>query len=186
MKDLIRDTIFGHMVNILSGNRVFRYPEEDDPSLVDKYINQEKSLELQQTGTTSSLQPTKTKSRQEQPDSEKDENQSNHSSPNASADELEKGRDRTIIDWSEGDSDNPLNWSTGKKFFVTFQICFLTFSVYIGSAIYTAGILGVTEEFHVSRVAATLGLTLFVAGYGTGPMIWAPMSEIPQFGRNPV
>jgi MFS transporter, DHA1 family, multidrug resistance protein len=31
-----------------------------------------------------------------------------------------------------------------------------------------------------------LSLTLFVAGYGIGPMIWAPMSEIPQFGRNPV
>ena len=33
---------------------------------------------------------------------------------------------------------------------------------------------------------ATLGLTLFVAGYGLGPMLWAPMSEIPQIGRNPV
>lgn len=40
--------------------------------------------------------------------------------------------------------------------------------------------------FHVSSVAATLGLTLFVLGYATGPMLWAPMSEIPQFGRNPV
>ena len=40
--------------------------------------------------------------------------------------------------------------------------------------------------FGVSQVAATLGLTLFVAGYAVGPMIWAPMSEIPQIGRNPV
>jgi DHA1 family multidrug resistance protein-like MFS transporter len=44
----------------------------------------------------------------------------------------------------------------------------------------------VTKEFGISRVAATLGLTLFVAGYGLGPLIWAPMSEIPQIGRNPV
>jgi MFS family permease len=42
------------------------------------------------------------------------------------------------------------------------------------------------ERFGVSQVAATLGLTLFVAGYGLGPMIWAPMSEIPQIGRNPI
>lgn len=42
------------------------------------------------------------------------------------------------------------------------------------------------QEFGVSQVAATLGLTLFVAGYGLGPMIWSPMSEIPQIGRNPV
>lgn len=65
-------------------------------------------------------------------------------------------------------------------------MCLLTFSVYIGSAIYSAGIPSVVEQFRVSRVAATLGLTLFVIGYATGPMLWSPMSEIPQFGRNPV
>ena len=42
------------------------------------------------------------------------------------------------------------------------------------------------ETFGVSQVAATLGLTLFVAGYGIGPMLWSPMSEIPQIGRNPI
>lgn len=62
----------------------------------------------------------------------------------------------------------------------------MTFGVYIGSAIYTAGILNVMQDFHVSQVAATLGLTLFVAGYGLGPMLWASMSEVPQIGRNPV
>lgn len=69
---------------------------------------------------------------------------------------------------------------------MTGLICFLTFSVYIGSAIYSAGTLGVMEHFGVSQVAATLGLTLFVAGYGIGPMLWAPMSEIPYLGRNVV
>lgn len=42
------------------------------------------------------------------------------------------------------------------------------------------------EIFGVSQVAATLGLCLFVAGYGLGPMFWSPMSEIPQIGRNPI
>ena len=42
-----------------------------------------------------------------------------------------------------------------------FQICFLTFSIYIGSSIYTAGLVDVEETFHVSTVAATLGLTMF-------------------------
>lgn len=79
-----------------------------------------------------------------------------------------------------------MNWSRGKKFFVTAEICLLTTGIYIGSAIYTAGILDVMKVFGVSQVAATLGLTLFVAGYGLGPMVWAPMSEIPMIGRNPV
>lgn len=58
--------------------------------------------------------------------------------------------------------------------------------MYIGSAIYTPGIPTLTEEFGISVVVATLGLTLFVAGYGLGPLLWSPMSEIPQIGRNPV
>lgn len=90
-----------------------------------------------------------------------------------------------MIHWTDI-GQNPMNWSTAKKFLVTFLICLLTFSVYIGSAIYSAGTEEIMQVFRVSEVAATLGLTLFVAGYGLGPMIWAPMSEIPQFGRNPV
>lgn len=84
------------------------------------------------------------------------------------------------------DPENPQNWSTLKKFFVTFEITFLTFSVYIGSAIYSSGEEDIVRVFGVSQVAATLGLTLFVLGYALGPVLWAPLSEIPQIGRNPV
>jgi len=99
----------------------------------------------------------------------------------------EKGRDAHIVDWySPDDPDNPQNWGRFKKIWVTFEICLLTFSVYIGSAIYTAGIQDVSRVFGVSRVAATLGLTLFVLGYGVGPMLWSPMSEVPQIGRGPI
>jgi DHA1 family multidrug resistance protein-like MFS transporter len=55
--------------------------------------------------------------------------------------------------------------------------------VYIGSAIYTPGLMDVMQVFGVGNVPATLGLTLYVAGYGLGPIIWSPMSEIPQIGR---
>jgi MFS transporter, DHA1 family, multidrug resistance protein len=49
-----------------------------------------------------------------------------------------------------------------------FQTGLLTFTVYLGSVIYTAGIPYVSTEFHVSTVAATVGLTAFIAGYGLG------------------
>lgn len=55
-----------------------------------------------------------------------------------------------------------------KKFLVSCEIWLLTFAIYIGSAIYTPGIPGVSEQFGVSNVAAVLGLTLFVLGYGLG------------------
>ena len=84
----------------------------------------------------------------------------------------EKGEDKNLVEWSENDPHNPRNWSTPKKVFVTFQICLLTTSVYIGSAIYTAGVPGIQQKFHVSEVKALLGLTLFVLGYALGPMVW--------------
>jgi len=42
------------------------------------------------------------------------------------------------------------------------------------------------EHFHVSQTKATLGLSLYVIGYGIGPLLFSPISEIPAIGRNPV
>ena len=64
-----------------------------------------------------------------------------------------KGR----VEHGEDDAANPQNWSFGKKLFVTGQVCFLTFTIYIGSAIYSAGELGVEDESVLasSRMAFT-------------------------------
>ncbi|BGP38653.1 hypothetical protein JCM10450v2_002603 [Rhodotorula kratochvilovae] len=84
------------------------------------------------------------------------------------------------------DPDRPQNWSFAKKLFVGFLICFLTFAIYIGSAIYTSSIPGLMSEYDVTKVTATAGLTVFVAAYGIGPMILTPMQELPAWGRTPV
>jgi DHA1 family multidrug resistance protein-like MFS transporter len=109
-------------------------------------------------------------------------------SPTHTKEAAEKGQDYELVDWQKDDPANPRNWSTPKKFFVTFEICLLTTSVYIGSAIYTAGIQGVMADFGVSQVVAVLGLTLFVAGYGLGPMVWvchrnSPDKTIPAYPK---
>lgn len=62
---------------------------------------------------------------------------------------------------------------------------FYTLAVYMGSAIYAPSEPGVIEAFGVSETVASLGLALYVLAYGIGPMLWAPLSEIPTIGRNP-
>ncbi|KAL1629919.1 hypothetical protein SLS54_000777 [Diplodia seriata] len=52
------------------------------------------------------------------------------------------------------------------------------------SSIYTSTYGQLTSEFHSSRIVATLGLSLFVAGLGCGPMILSPLSEF--YGRRPI
>ncbi|MCJ1400301.1 hypothetical protein MMC11_003506 [Xylographa trunciseda] len=91
----------------------------------------------------------------------------------------------TLVDWyNTNDPANPQNWSQKKKAFVALQIDLYTFVVYCGSSIYVASELGVIAEFGIGSTEASLGLALYVLGYGLGPLLWAPMSEIPTFGRN--
>ncbi|KAJ5493072.1 Caffeine resistance protein 5 [Penicillium diatomitis] len=99
-----------------------------------------------------------------------------------------KTKDGTIlVDWYfTDDQENPHNWSNKKRALLTTLICLYTFVVYTTSAIYTASLAGVMEEFGVSSLVATLGLSLYVLGYGTGPLVFSPLSEIPIIGRNPV
>jgi len=92
-----------------------------------------------------------------------------------------------LVTWNgDDDQDNPQNWSTKKKIFIGGQIALLTASVYMGSAIYTPGEQSVMAQFGVSQTASILGLTLFIVGYGIGPMLWSPLQETHQLGRNPV
>lgn len=42
-------------------------------------------------------------------------------------------------------------------------------------------ILAVAKEFDVSGIVSALGTTLFLFGFGIGPTIWAPLSEV--YGR---
>src|ERR1700761_3211966 len=86
--------------------------------------------------------------------------------------------------YTTDDPANPQNWSNKKRAFVALQIDLYTFAVYAGSAIYVSSELQVMTVFGVENFKASLPLALYVLGYGIGPLLWSPMSEIPVFGRN--
>ncbi|KAH7459063.1 Caffeine resistance protein 5 [Fusarium oxysporum f. sp. matthiolae] len=92
-----------------------------------------------------------------------------------------------LVDWYySDDSDNPQNWTNNKRLGISLMICLYTFVVYTSSAIYTSSTEGVMRTFGVSQLKATLGLSIYVLGYGIGPLVFSPLSEIPRIGRNPV
>jgi DHA1 family multidrug resistance protein-like MFS transporter len=92
-----------------------------------------------------------------------------------------------LVDWYfSDDNENPHNWTNNRRLGVAVIICLYTFVVYTSSAIYTSSTEGVMRAFGVSQLKATLGLSLYVLGYGIGPLIFSPLSEIPRIGRNPV
>ncbi|KAK5744809.1 hypothetical protein LTR17_001885 [Elasticomyces elasticus] len=97
------------------------------------------------------------------------------------------GGETLLVGWyTDSDAANPQCWSSMKKTFVSAQMCLYTFTVYTGSSLFVAGELDVGSEFHIGATLAELGLALYVLGYGIGPMIWSPLSEIPYIGRNTI
>jgi MFS family permease len=56
--------------------------------------------------------------------------------------------------------------------------------VAFNSSVITANLEGVSSTFHVSDEVALLTITMFVIGFGVGPLVFAPLSEL--FGRKPV
>ncbi|THC96193.1 hypothetical protein EYZ11_004356 [Aspergillus tanneri] len=78
-------------------------------------------------------------------------------------------------------SDDPLhpsNWSMLRRTALVCILCYGTFVGSFASAVFSAAIGAVSEEFHVSSEVASLGVTLYVLGFAAGPTMWAPASEL--------
>lgn len=92
--------------------------------------------------------------------------------------------DNFLVDWNGADDpEYPLNWSIVEKTALISQIMLLTCITYMGSSIYTPGQEDIQKEFHVGHVTATLNMSLYVLGYGIGPVMFSPLSEVAKFGR---
>ncbi len=223
MEVLFRDTAFGQLVRLISGRRLFKYPEEKDPSLWKQCVKTEKTDQMRRGGADQTVEDAGGNISHEQgaQDLEPRQNVQNGSlsgnplatdealkeqstsngagTPNtggvlpadttdpqynqSGAVELgyENSKKVYVIDWYGPDDpevyqsdeiessakklmymQNPMNWSSTIRFWITFEICFLTFAVYIGRAIFSAGELDAMAKFGVGEVVATLGLTTFV------------------------
>lgn len=75
--------------------------------------------------------------------------------------------------------------STFKKCWLSACIMVITAAIYMGSSIWAPAASIGAEEFGVSLTASSLGIALFVLGYAVGPLLLAPISEIPSVGRTP-
>lgn len=89
-----------------------------------------------------------------------------------------KIEDYELVTFTIGDPENPKNWSKAYKWYCTMVVAFTCFVVAFSSAVITADLAGVSKEFDVSNEVALLSITLFVIGFGVGPVVFAPLSEI--------
>ncbi len=184
VQDILRDSTIGQAINYISNGRIFPYadqrsdfavpshfflPSSQIPSTIVSPDSDATTLcgDLEKTGVQLTRESTLTVDL----DAEKQKQI-----------DAALNSDPYIVGWyGDDDQENPRfasfyldrmyflnsisrNWSPAKRAFVAFSISFLTFSVYIGSAIYTPSIPGLMTDFNVSQTTATLGLSLYVLG----------------------
>ncbi|KAI8623488.1 cycloheximide resistance protein [Xylariaceae sp. FL1651] len=159
-KDFFRDTTAGHLWRLALGPESLPYPEEK-PGYQPRAIPEKSSLPVTPLGSTQDAEAP--------------------SSGLSSDDTI----DITEVGWyGVHDTDCPHNWSTLKKSLVFAEISLLTFAIYIGSSIVTTAEPTFIKIFSVSQQVSSLSLSLYVLGYGIGPLFFSPLSEIPHLGRN--
>lgn len=90
-------------------------------------------------------------------------------------------RDHLVDFSSPADPYRPLNWPLRRKITTTALYGLVTMSATWASSCYSAGTSQVASEFGVSSQVAILGTSLFLVGFGLGPLLWAPLSEV--YGR---
>ena len=77
--------------------------------------------------------------------------------------------------------DDPLhaqNWPLRKKIFMAAMLGFTTMTSAFGSSIFSAATRVVAHQFGVGITVGVLGTSFYVLGFATGPVFWAPLSEL--------
>jgi DHA1 family multidrug resistance protein-like MFS transporter len=208
LHDIVRDAPFGQLVRFATGNRLFLYPEEvpgfkvPDAWLVplnasdvhDAPVEDTTSSSLTITGERpnfiASATTVKTEGRRDAINTAPADVEGGTAQEKVVSAPLVPKRTKDgvlLVDWYTADDiDNPHNWSDRRRGFLAAIICAYTFVVYTTSAIYTSSEPQIREKFGVSAIKASLGLSIYVLGYGVGPLLFSPLSEIPRIGRSPV
>ena len=84
-----------------------------------------------------------------------------------------------LVDFDgKDDPYRPINWPFRKKVITTILYGFTTCWVTFASAIYSTGVEEISRDFHSTIPVSTAGISMVVFGFGLGPLLWAPLSEV--------
>lgn len=108
MSDLIRDTIAGHLIRLVTKGKYLKYQEEIDPSLVDRYVNNEKSGNFAQHGQAEAPKENDDEEKKEGEEGDKSDNDENTR-------QQSKRRSSASSNDTKVDKDAAVNHPSGKK-----------------------------------------------------------------------
>ncbi|KFY90078.1 hypothetical protein V498_06186 [Pseudogymnoascus sp. VKM F-4517 (FW-2822)] len=94
--------------------------------------------------------------------------------------------DPNIVGWDgPDDPENPMNWPRWKRAGNVTLVSMLTFVAPLASSMFAPGVPYLMDEFNsTSKTLASFVVSVYILGFGVGPLFLAPLSEI--YGRVPV
>ncbi|KAI8630932.1 major facilitator superfamily transporter [Xylariaceae sp. FL1651] len=85
---------------------------------------------------------------------------------------------KTIISWEPDDKENPYNWSSRRKAYITATTMMIVINSTMGSSLPSMAIPYMAHEWGVtSDTQQVLPISTYLIGYVFGPILWGPLSE---------
>ncbi|KAI0831924.1 MFS general substrate transporter [Trametes gibbosa] len=88
------------------------------------------------------------------------------------------------VEYEEGDSRDPMNFSRTRKWVITFTASFFSIIVASSSSAYALGNPSMIRDLNATPFQATIGLSMYTLGFAVVPLVSASFSE--EFGRQPL
>ncbi|KAL3486498.1 major facilitator superfamily domain-containing protein [Aspergillus germanicus] len=104
--------------------------------------------------------------------------------PLSARDNPQEAHDEYEVHWDEDDPLDPHSMTPKRKWAIVILVSSTTLCTCVASSVYTATYDQITVEFNCSRTVATLGLSLYIAGLGWGPIVMSSLSEF--YGRRSI
>jgi MFS family permease len=83
-----------------------------------------------------------------------------------------------VLKFTDDDKQNPFNWSTGRKAWITLLLCLMTLFIALATTAYSSGIDSMVADFGVSTELGQLGLFRFNFACAIAPFFLAPFCEL--------
>ena len=92
------------------------------------------------------------------------------------------GREKHLVQFKTADDPlKAINWPLKRKILTVLLFGCTTMGSTIATSTYSSGTRGIAQDFSIDSDVASLGTSLILVGFGTGPLLWAPLSEL--YGR---
>ncbi|KAF2091001.1 MFS general substrate transporter [Saccharata proteae CBS 121410] len=88
------------------------------------------------------------------------------------------GEEHILLNFASGDTENPFNWPTKRKAFITALLCCMTLFIGLATTAYSSGISSMVEDLGVSTELGELGLFCFNFTCALAPLFLAPFCEL--------